>query len=989
MPEKQNVLKVMVSSTIVDLPKHRDEVQEACLRQGMLPKMMEHQPASDEEAITFSLRLVDESDIYLGVFAHRYGYVPKHDNPDQISMTEMEYNRAVELKMPRLIFIMDKAHPITIDDVDQGENAVKLKTFLDKVKPDNFVKFFKSPGDLRAEVINSLAAEKVRIADKNQPDPPVPNPEAFHYVSEIPDPPETYIAHPYTLLQTHGLIGRQEELNFLTDWVAKPESKVYKAHILGIVAIGGMGKSALTWKWFNDIAPEEMKPLAGRMWWSFYEPGATFDNFIVRALAYITHKSVEEIWQLSEAERENQLLAALDQKPFLIVLDGLERILIAYADPRSEEGTISDRKKLRRIVNPEAGSLLKKFRHIRNSRILLNTRLFPSELENEAGEPMPGSDRHPLDGLADKDAVELWRAFGVSGSRDLLLPIFNTFAKHPLLIQALAGEVKRYRKAPGDFEKWLTANPTFDPVSYQQLRDAMSHVLEFALIGLDDTTRRVLQIIGALRLPAQYETLTALLVGKEKLCPSEQQLDKVFTELEDRGLVGWDKQTNRYHLHPIVRGVVWGGLGDEMRKGVYTNLHMHFEAMPIIDDWKKVHNLEDLTTTIELYYTLIGLGRYEDALPLYFLSLSDALFYRLNASGQVAELLKMLFPDGPDKLPRLRNLGDQALVINDLAASYYFCGQPVRSIPLFCISNAIQEQVKDNYELSLGLQNLTYAQMSVGALVESERSMRQALAIARESNDRFRESEGLGCLGMIMTTRGMTDKAKLMLNRALYEFIKLSNKRFEGVMNFKLACLELWLDQPQNALSFANRAMELAPFHQYERDLIRSLRICGQVALRLNDFTKAEELLQSTLTRARSVNLVEDELTSLIELAELRRKQKNEIAARELLDDVWEYAERGPYPLLHSDALNVLVQIERDAGNKDKAIEAATKAYKLAWCDGPPYAYHWGLIKAQKHLEELGAQLPEMPPFDESKFEPMPDVEIGPDDEFHVGDLEE
>jgi len=26
-----------------------------------------------------------------------------------------------------------------------------------------------------------------------------------------------------------------------------------------------------------------------------------------------------------------------------------------------------------------------------------------------------------------------------------------------------------------------------------------------------------------------------------------------------------------------------------------------------------------------------------------------------------------------------------------------------------------------------------------------------------------------------------------------------------------------------------------------------------------------------------------------------------------------------------------------------------------------------------------------MPPFDESKFEPMPEVEIDPDDEFHTG----
>ena len=96
---------------------------------------------------------------------------------------------------------------------------------------------------------------------------------------------------------------------------------------------------------------------------------------------------------------------------------------------------------------------------------------------------------------------------------------------------------------------------------------------------------------------------------------------------------------------------------------------------------------------------------------------------------------------------------------------------------------------------------------------------------------------------------------------------------------------------------------------------------------------------------------------------------------------MWEGAERGPYPLFHADALNVLAQIERDAGNHDKAVQAATEAYRKAWCDGPPFAYHWGLEAARKHLTELGAAEPtDLPPYDESKYEPMPDVEIDPPD---------
>ena len=58
----------------------------------------------------------------------------------------------------------------------------------------------------------------------------------------------------------------------------------------------------------------------------------------------------------------------------------------------------------------------------------------------------------------------------------------------------------------------------------------------------------------------------------------------------------------------------------------------------------------------------------------------------------------------------------------------------------------------------------------------------------------------------------------------------------------------------------------------------------------------------------------------------------------------------------------MLAQIERDEGNTAAAIDAATQAYQKAWCDGPPYAYHWGLETAKKHLDELGAPSPDMPP---------------------------
>ncbi|MDQ1557479.1 MAG: hypothetical protein QOD32_539 [Pyrinomonadaceae bacterium] len=991
----------MISSTALDLPEHRKEVEDACLRQGMFPTMMERLPASDAEAISTSLAMVDEADIYVGVFAHRYGYVPKEGNPQQISVTQMEYERAVERKIPRLIFVIDKKHPLgdfTIEDIDKGESAEKLAQFKARVETENIVNFFKSPTDLRAHVINSLS--KLRQPDLN----------TFHYVSDIPAPPEPFIAHPYTLLQTHRLVGRQPELNLLTDWVARPDSAVYRAHILNVIAIGGLGKSALTWKWFNDIAPQEMRPLAGRLWWSFYESDATFENFITRALAYVTRRPLTEVQQTPAPERESQLLTALDREPHLLVLDGLERILIAYARmdaahlsdddydrqtanyvanahglPASAAQSFTGEHRLRKTADPRAGSFLRKLANVRAARILVSTRLYPADLQSRTDEPLPGCYALFLPGLADDDALELWRAFGASGARDSLLPLFQRADNHPLLIQALASEVARYRPAPGDFDAWQRAHPDFDPFGLP-LVQVKSHVLAFALRGLADKAQQVLRTIAAFRMPARYDTLAELLIGEGKPCAAERELDELLTELEDRGLVGWDKRANRYDLHPLVRGVVWSGLSDDARRGVYTSLHAHFEAVPKIDDWRKVNSLEDLTPAIELYNTLIGLGRYDDAFVVFRDRLSKATLYRLSASRQRAELLELLFPKGLEQLPRLNRQDAQAFTLNALALGYKLSGQPERAAALYRRSIIIRLEMKSGSNLSVALRNLSNTLRLSGALCESESTARRALVITREQDNRFQEAISLYWLGLTLAARGLANESGSALQRSLHLFREQFESQSEGGANTFLAQRALWLGEFAGALPFANRAWELAHVRSNERDFILAARAQGEAALGLDDLAIADERLHHALTRARLVSLLEEELPALVALAELRRRQGDLKAAREFLDDLWEAAERGPYPLFHADACNVLAQIERDAGDEAAAVEAATKAYGLAWCDGPPFAYHWGVERARRHLRELGAAEPEMVAFDASKFEPMPEVEIDPEDEFHVGE---
>ncbi len=113
----------MISSTTMDLSEYRDQVKQACLRLGVFPTMMEHLPAVDADAISESLAMVDAADIYIGVFAHRYGHIPAGWD---ISITEMEYDRAVKKPIPRLLFVVAEDILPVGEHVESGTSAAKL-----------------------------------------------------------------------------------------------------------------------------------------------------------------------------------------------------------------------------------------------------------------------------------------------------------------------------------------------------------------------------------------------------------------------------------------------------------------------------------------------------------------------------------------------------------------------------------------------------------------------------------------------------------------------------------------------------------------------------------------------------------------------------------------------------------------------------------------------------------------------------------------------
>jgi Domain of unknown function (DUF4062) len=109
--------RVYVSSTYQDLRECRERVRLALQRLQQDDVAMETYVAEPERPVDKCLRDVAACDLYIGVFAWRYGYVPAGSTR---SVTELEYRTAVQHGKDRLIFLLDEDAPWPRSMIEKG-----------------------------------------------------------------------------------------------------------------------------------------------------------------------------------------------------------------------------------------------------------------------------------------------------------------------------------------------------------------------------------------------------------------------------------------------------------------------------------------------------------------------------------------------------------------------------------------------------------------------------------------------------------------------------------------------------------------------------------------------------------------------------------------------------------------------------------------------------------------------------------------------------
>jgi tetratricopeptide (TPR) repeat protein len=938
---------VMVSSTYSDLTKHREEAINALHRLGFFAIGMEFDASkAGRDIIDSSMDMVNRAAAYVGILSHRYGGVPEDvtRNPDKLSITELEYRRALERGIAVYMFLMSDKHPVFVDGVEKVEaNAAKLEALKKDARTRSICAEFSSVLELKTHILQSCSDLRKELERPANPD------RRAETDIQLPQPPKL-LAVP-NFVSGHKFVGRVVELSELDKWAASSDP------LIVIEAIGGAGKSALAWHWMTSRAKFE-----GAFWYSFYEGGADMAAFAAYALAYATGRPLKDFRGRQVSDLAPDLLLELHKHPYLLVLDGLERVLVAYNRldaSQARDDQVESETEHRASIKPQDGDLLRSLVAAAPSKILVTSRLMPSALANAAHHPLPGVHHLNLRGMHPNDAMRMMRDLGVRGDEQSMRRYFKeNFDNHPLVLGIVAGLVTDYIRDPGNFERWAD-DPQGGAALHLAKLDIVqrrTHILAVALNGLELGERQLLSRIAALADAVAFETVEALSPFKGQA----EAISKLVTALQDlerRGLLQWDRGKNSYDLHPVVRGYAFDALAETEKVHISNQIVDHFQSRPR-DRYDDAKTLADVQQSVNIFRALVQAGRLDDAASFFRGDFSGTLMLSVEAYREVLKLLKPLFPNGFENPPHgVKKSSHRSYLLNEAGAALERLGRDSDSEAAYVASLRIDLDDGDGGGARVALNNLStsYAEISPARAVEA-RELALELAEVLRDQDHVAVTHLNLMLGYAQA--GQFEKAEAA--HAVFQQLPTPRDRAiyqDGNAEYRLSWLRFFQGTLTDQLLRSAESAAEAGNNRFVTRRVASLR--GEFALQRGKLPEAIASFEKYIEMTQAAGMAAARVEPRLALALARKGELEQ--ARRVLDGVRALAR-------DIDLAELYIEL----GDREEARHHALAGYKWAWADGPTHSRWWELNRCRAVLAALGELEPKLPAYDRKTAKPIP-----------------
>lgn len=414
-------INVFISSTSRDLVPYRNALIQVVLRLGLYPITMETFNSSDRNALQTCYDKVCQSEIFVGIYAHRYGYVPdtdlsyskldgsNHTSDGKTSITHLEYLWALEKKIPMLFYLIadtnDDGEPVkwVIADIDDEPKKSQLSTFKQQILNRHVVDFFSSPDELAVKAATGLA-EVLQDSRSVNPISPSMNPNS--YLFSKPSIP--------------NFIGREAEIAQLSEWIRDNHCK-----IVLVQGIGGIGKSSIC----SVLIDRHGTEFDCVIWYSV-KNAPLLKDLIRDVVAFISKQGSSDFPEVID-KQINLLVHFLNLNRILLIIDNYETVMQTQERAGTYQVGYEDyRQFIYHIADAQ-----------HRSKVIITSREKPSEFSQYSADVSPARIMN-LRGLAPEEGRILLDGYGLVAEVGEWTDLVQKYSGNPLALKLAGSNIK-------------------------------------------------------------------------------------------------------------------------------------------------------------------------------------------------------------------------------------------------------------------------------------------------------------------------------------------------------------------------------------------------------------------------------------------------------------------------------------------------------------------------------------------------------------------
>ncbi len=803
---------VFISSTSLDLKRYRKVAIEVCQSLGFEPVAMENFEAMGVGATEGSKRKVRESDLYIGIIAHRYGYI--EDGYDR-SVTEIEFDYAGERGLDRLCFLVDPRHPWPKTHYDK-KNPDKLAAFRGKVEKSVIRSLFTTTDDFREKLTQALVNwQEWRSARSGE----------LHAIlatlsDDVPNRPERLIGREALVTELHSLLDKGKRVL--------------------LQGFGGIGKTAVA----AHVAAERVDGGDGPVIW--LRAGTEDRDALLAALAVPFNAQQTLLKETSIANQARVIrLLLMEHQVRLVILDdvwnprALTQLLNINVFPSGMPILVTSRSRHTGLTRLDVGKL--------DRRAAL-------ELLAVYGDP-DWVDDADADALCHKlgDHSYAVRVAGLTLALDGLTP---------------AELLARISAAP-----WKLAAPEGEA---EEGRASVEELLNTSLFGLDAEARAVFLAFGAFFTSSVTPELLGLYLQSavpqvedalnrlqrrglaERLAESQERV----VEYRTHDLAySYARAQVSHHDHGRALDACLAYL-----ERYHTPNPEHFAALRSeLDNFVGAANW---AMTLERYADVQKIANwlYRD----YESENGEGFLHLQGYTGLATNLLNLAVTASE----ALKQPSMQAQYLGSLGSAYRDQGQIKNGIRYYRQSLKIYRELSESAGEGVTLGRLGIAHRLLGQSQQAIEYLEQALTIARQLGNQQAEGINLANLGIAYRMIGQIDRSLIYLEQALAIARQRDDLRGESINLGNIGDIYREQDRLRDAITSYERALAIARQMGDRRGEGINLGRLGDVYRAAGDYVQATAHLEQALATARETGDKRGEAINLGRLGDALRDQE-------------------------------------------------------------------------------------------------------------------